>query len=447
MGFGIRTSVSVVFLFHGLVLIRSGQAETRVQAKSFSDLSIGHAITTFARSLEWPMELLPQTATAEKRIICLHTLGLSPKSEHLLNRVEDLAASGANAQSCLLALMFKDRELAFKALQSGPRKEDDIHHRLSMALTTFSIIEDSNMSGVQRTRSLQRIEHSLGNLKGPYVEAIGKFLTTGLWSEVLTLKSVPLQLKVAIALLFLPDDDLSSYINHETHLAISSGNTHGIILTGLSKPTIDLFQSYINLTSDVQTAVLAMSFSAPRFVHDRRFDVWRRAYRSLLNTWGLYIERTKFDMQSTKLSVTWDGTKSLQPLRAQVSLRCRKCSEALHRDLPQPDTQSVSTTVSGGRSQTPHKSVNIFGDSKSGTVCPKCNAHLPRCVICDLWLGVPDPRSKGARGETDKDPFSQHLEVCLRCRHMYHRGHAQQWFGDHVKCAVPDCECRCNSLD
>ena len=380
-------------------------------------------------------------------MVCLYTLGLSPKSEDLLKTIDNLAASGDNAQSCLIALMFNDRELAFKALQSGPRKDDDIHHRLSMAITAFSLIEDSNMPGEQRTRSFQRIEQSLGNLKGPYAEAVAKFVTTGLWSEVLTSKSLPLTLKVAIALLSLPDNDLSTYMNQETHLAISSGNLQGIVLTGLSNSAIDLFQSYLNLTSDVQTAVLAMSFSAPRFVHDRRFDAWRHVYRSQLNTWGLYIERTKFDMQSTKLSVTWDGTRTLKPLRAQVSLRCNKCSEALHRDLPQPDAQSASTTISGGRSYTPNRNVNIFGDSKSGTVCPKCNAHLPRCVICDLWLGVPDPRSKGARTDGGKDPFGQHLEVCLRCRHMYHRGHAQVWFGDHEKCAVPDCECRCNALD
>ena len=429
------------------MLIGLGQIETRVQSKSRIDLSIGHAITTFAQSLTWSTEVLPHTAKAEQRVACLYSLGLSPKSDKLLDTIEKLAASGDNAQGCLVALMFNDRELAFKALQSGPRKDDEINHRLSMAITAFSLIEDSGVRGEQRTRSFKRIEQCLGTLKGPFAEAIANFVTTGLWSEVLTSKSLPLKLKVAIALLSLSDNDLSTYIDQETRLAISSGNIQGVVLTGLSNSAIDLFQSYLNRTSDVQTAALAMSFSAPRFVHDARFDAWRHAYRSQLNTWGLYIERTKFDMQSTKLSVTWDGTKTLQPLRAQVSLRCNKCNEALHRDLPQPDTQSASSTISGARSHTPNRNVNIFGDSKSGTVCPKCNTHLPRCVICDLWLGVADPRSKGVRAEEWKDPFSQHLEVCMRCRHMYHRGHAQEWFAGHEKCAVPDCECRCNALD
>ena len=168
-------------------------------------------------------------------------------------------------------------------------------------------------------------------------------------------------------------------------------------------------------------------------------------------------------------------------------------------------------------------------------MCPHCGARLPRCAVCDLWVGETDPRSRGARakvkarrerreeraarkkgdgeeledgdrfgdggGEEDaleggksrngdrrgnaeaeghgrgagegeggrdegeeesnngsgeeegkdgdeaEDPMHGFVEICLGCRHVYHRRHAREWFGRHAECAAVGCRCPCGALD
>lgn len=432
--------------FDSHVLITPGRIETRIQSQASADVSIEYAVTKFAQSLRAPMNTMPQTSKRHLRILCLYLLGFGPNAEELQQTVEKLASSGHNAQASLLALMFNDRELAFKTLQDGPRNDEVTYQGLSMAITAFSLIEEGNLRGERRTQALQRVKQSLRETKGPYAKAIALYTTTGNWTEALDADFLPLRFRVAIAFLSLSDTDLTSYLNRETQRTIISGDVQGIVLTGLSNPAIDLFESYIERTSDLQTAVLSLSFAAPRFVRDERFNFWRQSYRTLLNTWKLYIERSRFDAQSTKLSTTHYGTKLIRPSPPQVTLRCNKCGDALHREIPSDDQSVSSVSVAGSQSQSQNHSV--LGDSRSGTVCPKCNAHLPRCVICEMWLGVPDQKARGAAvGRERNDPFDQHLEICLTCGHMYHRGHATEWFAKHAECPAPECKCRCNELD
>ena len=155
-------------------------------------------------------------------------------------------------------------------------------------------------------------------------------------------------------------------------------------------------------------------------------------------------------------------------------------------------------------------------------MCPNCGARLPRCAVCDFWVGEVDPRSKGARarakaraqkekkrvsgdenhsdekalngnyherdkdrddaeregseegsyGEDDEDDYDYDesdeegraerraskkkrdgdlmagfVEICLACRHVYHRGHAREWFARHDECAAVGCRCLCGGLD
>ena len=76
-----------------------------------------------------------------------------------------------------------------------------------------------------------------------------------------------------------------------------------------------------------------------------------------------------------------------------------------------------------------------------------------------LWLGVPDPGSKGVaaaaaaasggghENDRNRDPLREFVVVCRGCWHMSHAGHAEEWFREHDVCAVPGCECRCGEVD
>lgn len=75
-----------------------------------------------------------------------------------------------------------------------------------------------------------------------------------------------------------------------------------------------------------------------------------------------------------------------------------------------------------------------------------------------LWLGMPDPSSKGAAAASaagatgvgvnkNRDVLKEFVAVCKGCWHMSHGAHARDWFREHDVCAVPGCGCRCVEVD
>lgn len=365
----------------------------------------------------------------DNRLVCLFSLGFHMDAEDLGSLVKTLVNENQNTEACLLALMCGDRGLAFGALRDGRRRDE-----LSTLCMVISAFSTKSINELAR----QQISDVMAGNDDPFTKAILAYVTTSVWSNVLRIESLCVKYRIGVALMCLEDEELTEFIRLETTKAVDSGSVDGIVLTGLDHHAVDLFEAYIKKTGDLQTAVLVLSFAAPRFIRDPRFDAWRESYRSQLNSWRLFIERAMFDMGSTKLSVTSSGVKTIGPVSRQVSIRCDKCNEPLQRES-EADSMMAYSGAQG----------RIFGDAKSSTICPKCSSHLPRCSICDHWLGVADPNTRGGQSteKAREDPFFWHAEVCFTCDHMYHRGHADAWFSRHEECPVPDCECLCNSLD
>ena len=386
------------------------------------------AIINLARSMEAHVLLLPTTAWRHHRLLCLHSIGFGLQEEDVQPVVMALASSGDVTESSLLALMFSQTDLAFKVLRRAP--ERGRYETLAMTITFFA---GGKLTDSQRSN----IREVMADTEDAYAKAILAYATTGDWAQVLDVKTLPVKYKAAIAMMSLNDRDLTVWLEKMTNEVVEDGSVDGILLTGLGKKAMSLFKSYIDETGDLQTAVLALSFVAPRLTQDTQFEVWKESYRCQLNRWRLWVQRARFDMQSTKLSTEFAGEKVSKPIPSQVTLRCYNCNEALQRD------QSASTALLSAAQQT-----SIFGDTRTSTVCPKCRAHLPRCAICDHWLGMPDRGYNQGGNATGHDAaFDKHLEVCVTCGHMYHRGHATEWFKGHKECPAPDCECCCDMLD
>jgi hypothetical protein len=72
---------------------------------------------------------------------------------------------------------------------------------------------------------------------------------------------------------------------------------------------------------------------------------------------------------------------------------------------------------------------------------------MPRCALCMLWLGSPDPSKQGAyetlKGE---DKEAKMMVFCMNCTHGFHGHHARDWFARHAMCPVPDCGCMCGLM-
>lgn len=116
-----------------------------------------------------------------------------------------------------------------------------------------------------------------------------------------------------------------------------TGNLEGILLTGLTKDGVELMETYVDRTGDVQTASFCMlkvggPLGAPSqrrlqglraslseqgssgdVLKDPRVQCWIENYRNLLDAWRFWHKRAEFDIHRGKLD------PSSKPL-AQVTL-------------------------------------------------------------------------------------------------------------------------------
>lgn len=406
------------------------------------------------------------------RQLCLHTCGLGLPYQELEAIVKDLVQQDQNAQAAALAILHDQPKLAFNALRSG--KVSSAHRELSLALAGF-------VKGSHDDTWDETVRGVANELDDPYARAILALVSYGDWHDVLAETSLPLTYRIGVALMHLDDAALTTYIESSTEECIKQGDIEGIVLTGLTEKTVPLFQAYMLKFSDLQTPTLALSFVFPRYFFDPLIELWRETYRSLLNTYRLFIQRVQFDVQATKLSLrsSAQGAKpSLAPTPRQVSIRCNSCDQALDRNTDHVQTSPTGPQAQANPSFSSNQHTSIFGDARSGTVCPKCGRHMPRCIICMMWLGMPVPSyPSGAPGGNGKKPTTtsgspkqfhaningsvketkemrtaqdvmmDSITVCRRCWHMSHKAHSEQWFERHDVCAVPGCECRCADLD
>ena len=395
------------------------------------------AVIVLANSLEpilsdWNVE------SQEHRHLCLHTCGLALSPQRVEVTVQELANNGEKTKAAALAVIFNEGQLALQALRTG--SVSTVDRELSLALAGYL----KGLRNDQNDTWHETIKQLVTNMLDPYARAILAFVSHGDWHDVLQETSLPLRDRVGIALMYLPNDELSEYIHNSTSEAIKAGDIEAIILTGIGPKTVSLFENYIIKFGDLQTAVLAHAYASPRYFTDPRVTIWRQTYRTQLNELGLFIQRAQFDVQHTKLSTLPNGASTLPAPSRQVSLRCAYCDQCLDRN---PDHSAIpaNTRTNYGMHQG-----SIFGISgKSGTACPKCGRHMPRCVICMNPVGVPDPHTKGAVAKpmSKKEAMDNFVSFCRRCWHVTHAGHAEEWFRRHSICPARGCDCRCIDVE
>ena len=73
---------------------------------------------------------------------------------------------------------------------------------------------------------------------------------------------------------------------------IKNADLHGILLTGLSSKCVDMFQSFIDKTDDIQTVCLAIIHSPyNETVQSKQVQYWINSYRDLLNKFKFWEKR------------------------------------------------------------------------------------------------------------------------------------------------------------
>lgn len=421
--------------------LKGHERNSRKIKKTSNNVDMATVVGALCDKLQLPSSSPVETAFPKHRQLCLYTCGLGLPYQQLEDTVKDLVHQGRNTRAAALAVIHNKPKLAFIALRNGSTSL--AHRELSLALAGF-------VKGITDDTWKETVRDVSKELSDPYARAILALVSSGDWKDVLAETSLPLRDRVGVALMYLNDQELTQYISTSTAESFQYGDIEGIVLTGLTARSIPLFQAYAQKFSDLQTPLLALSHASPRYFSHLLVDHWRQSYRSFLNSIHLFLPRVQFDVQSTKLSVAAGRQKPLlSPIPGQISLRCNNCDLALDRN---PDNSPSPTLAAPTAGVTHHGSV--FGDSRSGTVCPRCGRHMPRCVICMLWLGMPDPNSKGGAVGTGMrvagkkiNPLEEFVMVCKGCWHMSHGGHAEEWFREHDVCPVPGCNCRCGNID
>lgn len=416
--------------------------------------SLDEAIADLVRGqLNLPEARGCETNYPEHRRLCLRLSGATQSYRALEELVKTLSAENQHTKAAALAIFQEEPKLAYLALRS--HEPTQAHKLLAMAIAGAAKREvDSDWE--------ETCAEIAKELTDPYARAILALVSKGDWNSVIQEATLPMKYRVEVALRWLPDDQLTAYLEKTTAEAVRQGDIEGIVLTGLGHSALDLFQSYINKFNDVQTPVLAMSHTVPRFINNEsskaRFDAWRETFRWQMNSWKLQLERARFDVGSRKFGVTWDGRRLIEPPRQQVSLTCNYCT----KPLTQHDASSQLAPSTGIGGEVMHPTIgNPLGTAAmSGTICPRCGRHMPRCGVCSFWLGAPDPMSKAniaadtttsgntagqeQRKPTENELMRRFIVFCINCNHGFHAHHAREWFMKHRVCPVAECNCICD---
>jgi hypothetical protein len=416
--------------------------DAKTSQEMFSD-----AVKEIAEAMEFPVFEGVNTEFPENRQLCLSLCGWSLDKDGVQRNSEDLVDQGEIYKAIVLAVFQGHKDIALQllrtTLQARKLSQDDI----GLAAVIACASPSSGVSSDQREACAWMADMT----KDPYLKSLLTYFISGDWSTVVAMSSLSLHDRVGVALKYLTDNALSSFLLQTTTAAIKTGDISGLLLTGLTTRFIDLLQVHISShpVSGLQNAVLLLSRACPLYIQDSRWPLWKDTYLSHMQTWRTFLERTRFVKEHNTLSITCGDSRvsrGNKPEQPSLTLRCLNCQQnlALRKDT-KSSTQRLLPTVQQP-SHHPHRPTPM-SKSSPGLQCPNCAAPMPRCGLCMLYLGSPSPSKPGGYETLKQEDKEARLMVfCMSCSHGFHGHHARDWFGRHAMCPVPDCGCMCGLL-
>lgn len=169
-------------------------------------------------------------------------------------------------------------------------------------------------------------------LQDHYLRAMLTHLTVNDdWTEVLEEDSLPLRERLAIALQFLSDKELTAYLRRVLERCVHDGDIEGLLVSGLTPQGMEILQTYLDASGDIQTVALLASLNPAR-ANERRTERWLDSYRDLLDEWKLFHHRCQFDIDRGRILNDAIQNGEVQPFRwtpPQMILRCNYCNKPL----------------------------------------------------------------------------------------------------------------------
>jgi hypothetical protein len=116
------------------------------------------------------------------------------------------------------------------------------------------------------------------------------------------------------------------------HCQFVSYPSHPPRRVGLTRSGLDVLQSYVDRTGDVQTATILASCVCPSKLRDTRADRWAEAYRELLDGFKLHHHRVSFDISRGEILQSAIQSGKIPPMKwatSQILIRCNYCNKSV----------------------------------------------------------------------------------------------------------------------
>ncbi|ORZ36253.1 hypothetical protein BCR44DRAFT_1402268 [Catenaria anguillulae PL171] len=301
--------------------------------------------------------------TSTQRRLALSFCGWSGRDE-LEVELQRLERSGQYEKAALWAFLHSDLTRAIQALLAS---KDEKLHLVSAALAGY--VESPQPAWIHLCRSLSQ------ELTRPELRTMFTYFSTNDWTTVV-FETLEMHERLLVALRYFPDAELLDYVERVTEQAVYDGDLHGILMTGCSPEGVELLQRYVDMTADVQTAALAMSFAVPRRFKDTRVMMWVDEYRDFLDHQQLFFVRAHLDIALARVS----GPENVD-IAPQVHARCNFCNQSISQSVFLPGIKDRE----GRRVALNAAALGSMPKQKTNA-CPNCRKSLPRCSYASsLW--------------------------------------------------------------
>lgn len=412
------------------------QSSRTVSAEEFVD-----TVVSITEGSGYPGYRGARTSRPAQRQLCLALCGWSFSKFEMQRRCERMIEDGQVYKAIVTAVMhgFKDVSLEFLRMA--------VQRRSMQNIGLGAVIACETINHEQREMCAWMLDEA----EDPYLKALLAFFIHGDWIRVADMPLLSLSDRVGIALKHFDDQKLSIFLHTTLQRAIKAGDPEAILLTGLTQTALDVFQQYIANTSDLQTAVLAMSLTCPLYLPSDRFSAWHETYLMQMQSWRCFAQRDAYMQAHAAQSIAHASkthhtlSNSTSRMLNQPALACNYCHKSLgytRITSGPPDSDSIIHTP------TPPKLFSRSAAAQSGLVCPRCNSRMPACGICGVLVGQPDPKKvkPGAEVKLAEDEGEELTMYCFSCQHCFHAGEGREWFARHRVCPVPECTCLCGLL-
>lgn len=201
----------------------------------------------------------------------------------------------------------------------------------------LAALNPSAGGGLKNSELRDHCERLIVRLQDPYLRAMLTHLTVADdWTEVLQEEALPLRERLAIAFQFLSDKELTAYLRRIVDRGAHDGDIETIIVAGLTPQGMDVLQTYLDTSGDVQSVALLASLNPAR-ARDKRVERWLDTYRDLLDQWKLFHYRCQLDIDRGRILSDAIQQGELMPFRwtkPQIILRCNFCNKPLMPPWP-----------------------------------------------------------------------------------------------------------------